>query len=237
MWNWLSIRLFFKSILLKSLFHWKNSASCLYFNISLGLFLQCHLSLVPIYACTKKRTLADFSKTIVVALGLCFITYTVTASFGYLTFGSCVMDDILSSYKATPDVLVAVIVIAIKMYTTYPILLFVGRSLFISSFTKFLLAFLIACVGGPCSSCSLFRPCKNLTDWFFGSFVSCLNMHCACSFYLLHNVWQQLLSDGVLVCSALALKLCWGIGLNLQAVLNVAIRAVKSNSNIGLPVS
>lgn len=88
---------------------------------------QCHLSLVPIYACTQKRTLSDFSKTIFVALFLCFLTYTITASLGYLTFGSNVNQDILLCYDMTPDVLVAVIGIALKMYTTYPILLFVGR--------------------------------------------------------------------------------------------------------------
>jgi solute carrier family 38 (sodium-coupled neutral amino acid transporter), member 7/8 len=90
---------------------------------------QCHLSLVPIYACTKKRTLNDFSKTIFVALFLCFLTYTITASLGYLTFGSNIQQDILVSYNPmTADVLVAVIGIALKMYTTYPILLFVGRA-------------------------------------------------------------------------------------------------------------
>ena len=106
-----------------------KSSNCIH-SLFIKIFvfcLKCHLSLVPIYACTRKRTLADFSKTIIVAMILCFLTYTVTASFGYLTFGSCVLNDILSSYRPTPDVLVAVIVIAIKMYTTYPILLFVGR--------------------------------------------------------------------------------------------------------------
>lgn len=89
---------------------------------------QCHLSLVPIYSCMKRRTLPEFSKTIFVALLLCFLAYTITASLGYLTFGSSVRADILSCYNPTADVLVAVIGIALKMYTTYPILLFVGRA-------------------------------------------------------------------------------------------------------------
>ena len=75
----------------------------------------------------KKRTVLEFTKTLAVAMFLCVFAYTGTASFGYLTFGSSVNEDILLSYKPTPDVLVAVILVAIKMYTTLPILLFVGR--------------------------------------------------------------------------------------------------------------
>lgn len=76
----------------------------------------------------KKRTVLEFTKTVLVALGICIFAYTGTASFGYLTFGSDVNEDILLSYTPTADVLVAVFLIAVKMYTTYPILIFVGRS-------------------------------------------------------------------------------------------------------------
>ena len=75
----------------------------------------------------KTRTLKEFSKAVLIAILICVLTYTGTASFGYLTFGSDVNEDILLSYEPTTDVLVAVILIAFKMYTTYPILLFVGR--------------------------------------------------------------------------------------------------------------
>lgn len=75
----------------------------------------------------KKRTLPEFTKTVLVALFVCVFAYTGTASFGYLTFGSDVNEDILLSYKPTVDVLIAVFLIAVKMYTTYPILGFVGR--------------------------------------------------------------------------------------------------------------
>ena len=88
---------------------------------------QCHLSVVPIYSCMEKRTLPEFTKTLLVAMAICLFAYTGTASFGYLTFGGNVKPDILVSYDPTPDVLVAVVLIAVKMYTTYPILLFVGR--------------------------------------------------------------------------------------------------------------
>ena len=56
------------------------------------------------------------------------LVYTVVASFGYLTFGANVKSDILSSYtEKSGDVMAAVVLIAFKMFTTYPILLFVGR--------------------------------------------------------------------------------------------------------------
>ncbi|KAI0211937.1 putative sodium-coupled neutral amino acid transporter 7 [Lamellibrachia satsuma] len=89
---------------------------------------QCHLSIVPIYACLRKRTFSEFLRVVLVAIVIMVFTYTVTASFGYLTFGTGINQDILLSYKPTADVLVAVIFVAFKMYTTYPILLFVGRA-------------------------------------------------------------------------------------------------------------
>ena len=101
------------------LLNWLQVLVCWYF--------QCHVSVVPIYSCLKKRNLCEFSKTALLAILICVLTYTGTASFGYLTFGSRINEDILLSYEPSTDVLVAVILIAAKMYTTYPILLFVGR--------------------------------------------------------------------------------------------------------------
>ena len=61
-------------------------------------------------------------------MAVCVFAYTVTASFGYLTFGDAVNEDILLSYKPiTADVRVALVLIAIKMYTTVPVLSYVGR--------------------------------------------------------------------------------------------------------------
>ena len=99
------------------------------FHISLiyHVFFQCHVSVVPVYSCLQKRTLKEFSKTLTVALTICIGSYSLPAIFGYLTFGSDVQSDILTSYDPDPEVLVAVVMIAAKIYTTYPILLFVGR--------------------------------------------------------------------------------------------------------------
>ncbi|XP_013408713.1 putative sodium-coupled neutral amino acid transporter 7 isoform X2 [Lingula anatina] len=91
---------------------------------------QCHISVVPIYSCLQNRTVKEFAKTLTAAIFICLITYTVGATFGYLNFGTAVKSDILSSYNATADVLVAVSMMAAKTYTTYPILLFCGRAAF-----------------------------------------------------------------------------------------------------------
>ena len=69
----------------------------------------------------------EFAKTVSVAMIICIISYTIPAVFGFLTFGSKVDSDILVSYSPDAPVLVAVVMIAAKTYTTYPILLFVGR--------------------------------------------------------------------------------------------------------------
>ena len=82
----------------------------------------------------QKRTVPEFTKTLIIAIAICMFAYTGTASFGYLTFGSDVNEDILLSYKPTVDVLIAVFLIAVKMYTTYPILLFVGRCVEVDRF-------------------------------------------------------------------------------------------------------
>lgn len=89
---------------------------------------QCHVSCVPVYSCLKNRSVGTFLRTVIVAMAICVLTYTVAATYGYLTFGSLVASDILESYDAKdPIVLVGLIALAIKTYTTYPILLFCGR--------------------------------------------------------------------------------------------------------------
>ena len=91
------------------------------------MLFQCHVSVIPIYSCMERRTVKEFTKTMTVAFAICIFTYSGTATFGYLTFGSLVNQDILLSYNPTADVLVAVAIVALKMYTTTPVLLFVGR--------------------------------------------------------------------------------------------------------------
>ncbi|CAL8097256.1 unnamed protein product [Orchesella dallaii] len=90
---------------------------------------QCHVSVIPIYSCFKKRNLKNFAGSTLLALSICVFTYTVAATYGYLTFGSNISSDILQSYDARdPYILIAIIAISIKTYTTYPILCFCGNA-------------------------------------------------------------------------------------------------------------
>ena len=62
-----------------------------------------------------------------------FKVYTLTGTFGYLTFGTEVDSDILVSYGANdPLVIAARLLMAVAMITSYPILHFCGRAAFFS---------------------------------------------------------------------------------------------------------
>ena len=88
---------------------------------------QCHVSVIPIYSCMKKRTLKNFTYSVSIAILICAICYTLSALFGYWTFGSKVDDDILMSYNGGALVYAGMYAMALKIITTYPILLFCGR--------------------------------------------------------------------------------------------------------------
>ncbi|XP_059158341.1 sodium-coupled neutral amino acid transporter 7-like [Physella acuta] len=91
---------------------------------------ECHVCIVPIYSCMAKRNMREFSKTVTLAMILCIITYTGIASLGYLQFGDLVTHDILLSFNPTAEIMVAVVLVAVKTYTTYPIFCFLGKSAF-----------------------------------------------------------------------------------------------------------
>ncbi|XP_059170117.1 sodium-coupled neutral amino acid transporter 7-like [Physella acuta] len=98
---------------------------------------QCHVSIIPIYSCMGKRNIREFSKTVTLAMILCIITYTVTAALGYLQFGDTITNDILLSFNPTAEVMVAVVLVAVKTYTTYPILCFCGKAAFDTMWSMF----------------------------------------------------------------------------------------------------
>ncbi|XP_059158338.1 sodium-coupled neutral amino acid transporter 7-like [Physella acuta] len=91
---------------------------------------ECHVSMIPIYSCMAKRNMREFSKTVTLAMILCVLIYTVTATLGYLQFGETITNDILLSFNPTADVMVAVVLVAVKTYTTYPVFCFLGKSAF-----------------------------------------------------------------------------------------------------------
>ena len=62
--------------------------------------VQCHVSVIPIYSCMRHRTIQHFTAASSAAILACCLAYTGAATFGYLTFGSNVHDDILLNYNA-----------------------------------------------------------------------------------------------------------------------------------------
>ena len=88
---------------------------------------QCHVSVIPIYSCMQHRDIKNFTIASSTAIAICVFTYTGAATFGYLTFGNLIYEDIISNYNASkPSVMLALVAISLKTYTTYPILLFCG---------------------------------------------------------------------------------------------------------------
>lgn len=97
----------------------------LYVNVS----VQSHITAIPTYACMKDRHLGKFTLCAVISMLICFGAYTVVGIFGYATFGTGkVPSDILQGYTDKSTILtIAIISIAIKNFTTYPIVLYCGR--------------------------------------------------------------------------------------------------------------
>ncbi|XP_077981127.1 sodium-coupled neutral amino acid transporter 7-like [Glandiceps talaboti] len=90
---------------------------------------QCHLSSVPIYCSLKKRTVAEYTKVVVLSYIVIFSVYTLTGVYGYLTFGDNVNANILLSYRSGDiKVTVARIMLVISILTAYPILHYCARA-------------------------------------------------------------------------------------------------------------
>ncbi|EZA48586.1 hypothetical protein DMN91_011619 [Ooceraea biroi] len=90
---------------------------------------QSHMTAIPTYACMKDRRLSKFTFCAVISMLICFGAYSVVGYFGYATFGSGrVPSDILQAYTDKSAVLtIAIIAVAVKNFTTYPIVLYCGR--------------------------------------------------------------------------------------------------------------
>jgi len=97
---------------------------------------QSHMTAIPTYACMRDRSLWKFTLCAVISMLVCFGAYTVVGYFGYATFGSGkVPSDILQGYTDKSAVVtIAIIAIAVKNFTTYPIVLYCGRDAFLGIF-------------------------------------------------------------------------------------------------------
>lgn len=87
------------------------------------------MTAIPTYACMKDRKVGNFTLCVIVSMIICLIAYSTVGYFGYATFGiGKVPDDILQGYKDKSTTLtIAIMAIAIKNFTTYPIVLYCGR--------------------------------------------------------------------------------------------------------------
>ena len=90
--------------------------------------LQCHVPSIAIYAELKKASVPRFGIVVVIAMAICSTAYAITASFGYLTFGTTVKSDVLLSYHPN-DVLVNIarVMLTIIVLSTSAVVLFCGR--------------------------------------------------------------------------------------------------------------
>ncbi|XP_053971086.1 sodium-coupled neutral amino acid transporter 7-like [Hylaeus volcanicus] len=95
---------------------------------------QSHMTAIPMYACMKDRSLGKFTVCAVVSMIVCFAVYTVVGICGYATFGAGkVPSDILQGYTEKSVILtLAIVFVAIKNFTTYPIVLYCGRDALLS---------------------------------------------------------------------------------------------------------
>lgn len=99
-------------------------------------FFQSHLSAIPTYACMKNRSLKKFAFCSALSMILCFLSYTIAGIFGYIAFGTGqVPSDILQGYTDQSLALtVALVAVAVKLFTTYPIVLYCGRDALLDMF-------------------------------------------------------------------------------------------------------
>ncbi|XP_014219186.1 putative sodium-coupled neutral amino acid transporter 7 [Copidosoma floridanum] len=99
---------------------------------------QSHMTAIPMYACMKNRQIGKFTLCAIVSSIICFFAYSTVGVFGYATFGiGKVPSDILQGYSDKSTTLtIAIIAIAIKNFTTYPIVLYCGRDSILSLFGK-----------------------------------------------------------------------------------------------------
>lgn len=100
------------------------------------VYMQSHMTAIPTYACMKDRSLNKFALCAVISMLICFGAYTIVGYYGYITFGiGNVPSDILQGYTDKSVILaVAIIAVAIKSFTTYPIVLYCGRDALLGMF-------------------------------------------------------------------------------------------------------
>ncbi|KAL7636161.1 UNVERIFIED_CONTAM: hypothetical protein RMT77_012918 [Armadillidium vulgare] len=111
-----------------------------FFNVvpTISFAYQCHVSSVPIMSCVYNRSRSTILKACLSAMSICLVVYTLCANCGYLTFGSLVNPDVLLDYDASQLVVIcAVLLLGLKAWMTYPILLFCVREAVADIYIRF----------------------------------------------------------------------------------------------------
>ena len=89
---------------------------------------QCHVPSIAVYAELKRASVTRFGIVVVIAMAICATAYCITASFGYLTFGTTVKSDVLLNYHPD-DIMVncARVTLTVIVLSTAAVVLFCGR--------------------------------------------------------------------------------------------------------------
>jgi len=128
---------------------------------------QCHLSWVPTIAGMRDKSVSSISlvMTIVFSFLVCFTAYTCVSVFGLLTFGQDIASDLMVNYDARKaGVMVAILVIAFKTVTTYPIMLYCARTAIDDALVQVLK------IGFPEEN-ELVRRIGIVIVWFFSTLI------------------------------------------------------------------
>ncbi|XP_075216031.1 solute carrier family 38 member 8-like isoform X2 [Lycorma delicatula] len=89
---------------------------------------HCHVQSIAILGCLKDRSPKKIIIAVVAAFSIVSLLYASTGTFGYLTFGNDVKSNIILNYDPRePIVLLAFVLLALKICSSYPIVLFCGR--------------------------------------------------------------------------------------------------------------
>nr|AKN21664.1 slc38a-5 [Schmidtea mediterranea] len=90
-----------------------------------------HVEAPLVFSGIKKQKLHNFMKTVYSYLFISTVCYAVTGVFGYLTFGRTTDVDFLLNYpKDNWFANVAILIVSFKLFTSFPVLFFVVRSVF-----------------------------------------------------------------------------------------------------------
>ena len=86
------------------------------------------MTAVAVYAELRQPTLPRFGLVTFLATLICTVLYSLTGSYGYLTFKQDVHSDILVNYRhGDPVALSARVFIVIVVFSTFAVCQFVGR--------------------------------------------------------------------------------------------------------------